>query len=67
MKLPPTSRAKVLDVLFQANKSDGDKTCAAARDALSWFHSVKMPSELFPERANLMTKMSSSVSRKAIR
>ena len=36
MKLPPTSRAKVLDVLFQANKSDGDKTArAAARDAIA--------------------------------
>ena len=36
MKIPPTSRAKVLDVLFHANKSDGDKTArGAARAAIA--------------------------------
>jgi hypothetical protein len=36
LKLPPNSRAKVLDVLFQANKSDGDKNARmAARAAIA--------------------------------
>jgi len=36
MKIPPISRAKLLDVLFHANKSDGDKTArAAARAAIA--------------------------------